>query len=118
MVSITARQAEEPCKHAGGGARRDLCCLVGARGRTARRRQETPLELAGDHRASVSGTELHFVDAGMGPALQLLHGWPITWRHWRQLIPILVSEGWRVVLLPELERRFGPLRGALAVSAI
>jgi len=48
-------------------------------------------------RAPVNGTELHFVDVGNGPVLLLLHGWPVTWRHWRRLIPILVSNGWRVI---------------------
>jgi len=76
---------------------------VGARARAAaavprhRRQEDAPMNDLRHCRASVSGIELHYVDAGHGPVLMLLHGWPVTWRHWRRLIPMLVADGWRVI---------------------
>jgi pimeloyl-ACP methyl ester carboxylesterase len=44
------------------------------------------------------GLRLHYVKAGTGPRVAvLLHGYPQTWREWRQVIPPLVDAGYRVV---------------------
>jgi len=43
---------------------------------------------------------LHLAEAGAGPALLLLHGWPQHWWCWRELIPRLATE-YRV-LAPDL----------------
>jgi pimeloyl-ACP methyl ester carboxylesterase len=44
------------------------------------------------------GVTLHYADAGAGErTIVLLHGFPQTWREWRRLMPLLVSEGYRVV---------------------
>ena len=40
----------------------------------------------------VNGVELHIVEAGEGPALVLLHGWPHTWRVWEPVLPRLARE--------------------------
>ena len=48
-------------------------------------------------RATVNGVELHYVVAGHGPTVLLLHGWPVTWRHFARLVPLLIADGWRVV---------------------
>ena len=39
---------------------------------------------------------LHYVSAGAGEPVVLLHGWPQTWYMWRKIIPIL-AENYRVI---------------------
>ena len=41
------------------------------------------------HRAVANGVWLHFVTAGQGDPVVLLHGWPQTWFEWRHVIPEL-----------------------------
>jgi haloacetate dehalogenase len=43
------------------------------------------------HRAVVNGISMHFVTAGEGPPVVLLHGWPETWYAWRKQIPALAA---------------------------
>jgi pimeloyl-ACP methyl ester carboxylesterase len=50
--------------------------------------------------ASVNGVDLHYVRAGEGPPLLLLHGWPQTWYEWREVIPPLAEE--YTVIAPDL----------------
>jgi pimeloyl-ACP methyl ester carboxylesterase len=61
---------------------------------------------------SAGKVRLHVAEAGEGPPVVLLHGWPQHWYVWRQLIPVL-AENYRVVC-PDL-RGFGwsevPSRG-------
>lgn len=40
-------------------------------------------------RLAVGRDEIHVVTAGSGPALVLLHGWPVTSRHWSRVMPDL-----------------------------
>ena len=49
------------------------------------------------HRIAVNGVELHYVEAGGGPLVVLLHGFPEFWYSWRKQIPALVDAGFRVV---------------------
>ena len=49
---------------------------------------------------AVGGVRLHVAEAGSGPPLVLLHGWPQHWWAWRHLIPRL-AERYRV-LAPDL----------------
>lgn len=51
-------------------------------------------------RVQVSGTTLHTVIAGDGDPVVLLHGWPVTWYHWRHLIPVLARK--HTVIAPDL----------------
>jgi len=51
-------------------------------------------------RARVNGVKLHYVTAGEGPPLVLLHGWPQTWYEWRDVIPDLADE--YTVIAPDL----------------
>jgi pimeloyl-ACP methyl ester carboxylesterase len=48
----------------------------------------------------VRGVRLHVAEAGEGPPLVLLHGWPQHWWEWRRLIPRL-ARSYRV-LAPDL----------------
>jgi pimeloyl-ACP methyl ester carboxylesterase len=59
---------------------------------------ETPggAELA--HRyADLGDVRLHYVEAGEGPLVLLLHGFPQFWYQWRHQVPALVEAGFRVV---------------------
>src|SRR5436305_13722390 len=47
--------------------------------------------------ADLSETRLHFVEAGEGPMVVLLHGFPEFWFSWRLQIPALAEAGFRVV---------------------
>jgi pimeloyl-ACP methyl ester carboxylesterase len=60
-----------------------------------------PLE---HHAAFVNGVRLHYVRAGSGDPVVLLHGWPQTWYQWRKVIPALAER--YTVVAPDL-RGFG-----------
>ena len=47
--------------------------------------------------AVVNGVRLHYVEAGAGPLVVLLHGFPEFWWSWRLQIPALVEAGYHVV---------------------
>jgi pimeloyl-ACP methyl ester carboxylesterase len=68
--------------------------------------QGPPPDLDGvSHRhVDVRGTRLHVAEAGEGPPVVLLHGWPQHWWTWRKVIPALAEE--RRVICPDL-RGFG-----------
>jgi epoxide hydrolase 4 len=54
------------------------------------------VELA--HRyADLGDVRLHYVEAGEGPLVLLLHGFPQFWYQWRHQIPAVVGAGFRVV---------------------
>ena len=42
--------------------------------------------------ADLGDVMLHYVVAGEGPPVVLLHGWPQTWWEWRHIIPILAKK--------------------------
>jgi pimeloyl-ACP methyl ester carboxylesterase len=44
------------------------------------------------HTAQLNGTKLHYVTAGEGPPVMLLHGWPQTWYEWRHVIDLLADD--------------------------
>jgi epoxide hydrolase 4 len=47
--------------------------------------------------ANVGDLQLHYVEAGNGPLVLLLHGFPEFWYGWREQIQPLVKAGYRVV---------------------
>jgi epoxide hydrolase 4 len=47
--------------------------------------------------AEVDGVRLHYVEAGSGPLVVLLHGFPEFWFAWHRQIPMLAEAGFRVV---------------------
>jgi pimeloyl-ACP methyl ester carboxylesterase len=53
------------------------------------------------HAAVVNGVRLHYVEAGAGPLVLLLHGFPESWYSWRHQIGALAAAGFRV-LAPDL----------------
>jgi len=48
-------------------------------------------------RVDVGELSLHYVEAGSGPLVILLHGFPEFWWSWRHQIPALAQAGFRVV---------------------
>jgi pimeloyl-ACP methyl ester carboxylesterase len=55
-----------------------------------------------DHRfATVNGIRLHYVEAGQGPLVVLLHGYPFLWYLWRHQIEALAAAGYRVVAVDQ-----------------
>ena len=53
----------------------------------------------------IEGLPIHYVEAGKGPLVLLLHGFPYTWFEWRHQIGPLAAAGYRVVA-PDI-RGFG-----------
>jgi pimeloyl-ACP methyl ester carboxylesterase len=49
--------------------------------------------------ATLRGVRLHYVEAGEGPLVVLLHGYPEHWYTWRHQIPALAAAGFRVLAL-------------------
>src|ERR1700741_1762920 len=47
--------------------------------------------------AQIGEVELHYVEAGDGPLVVLLHGFPEFWYGWREQIAPLAAAGYRVV---------------------
>jgi pimeloyl-ACP methyl ester carboxylesterase len=52
------------------------------------------------HSARVNGVKYHYALSGSGPAVVLLHGWPVTWLHWHRIIPHLSKQ--YTVIAPDL----------------
>ena len=50
--------------------------------------------------ADLGDVMLHYVLAGEGPPVVLLHGWPQTWWEWRHIIPVLAKN--YTVIAPDL----------------
>jgi pimeloyl-ACP methyl ester carboxylesterase len=68
------------------------------------RGQPPELDGVSHHYVDVNGTRLHVAEAGAGPPVVLLHGWPQHWWIWRKVIPVLSQN--RRVVCPDL-RGFG-----------
>lgn len=52
------------------------------------------------HHADLGEVMLHYVTAGAGDPVVLLHGWPQTWYEWRHIIPALAER--YTVIAPDL----------------
>lgn len=63
-------------------------------------RSQTSADTIVSHTAEVEGVKLHYLTAGHGPAVILLHGYTQTSRMWRPLIPQLASKF--TVIAPDL----------------
>lgn len=57
----------------------------------------TGLEAVGDAYADVNGIRLHYMEAGEGPLVVLLHGFPEFWYSWRHQLPALADAGFHAV---------------------
>ena len=52
------------------------------------------------HFANLGDVNLHYVTAGSGFPLVLLHGWPQSWYAWRHVLPVLAAK--YQVIMPDL----------------
>src|SRR3954464_9761059 len=52
------------------------------------------------HFTSANGVHVHYAEAGSGPPLVLLHGWPQHWWAWRKVL--LALAGTHRVVCPDL----------------
>ena len=52
------------------------------------------------HQRTVNGFRMHYVTAGSGYPLVLLHGWPQSWFEWRKIIPALAQH--YQIIVPDL----------------
>ena len=52
------------------------------------------------HQRTVNGFRMHYVTAGSGYPLVLLHGWPQSWYEWRKIIPALAQHF--TIIAPDL----------------
>jgi pimeloyl-ACP methyl ester carboxylesterase len=59
--------------------------------------ESIPLEVTHGEAQVGGGIKLHYVEAGEGPLVVLLHGFPEFWYAWRRQIPALAAAGFRVV---------------------
>jgi pimeloyl-ACP methyl ester carboxylesterase len=62
--------------------------LTGSQGAETESRDTATVELE-HHDAELGEITLHYVTAGSGDPVVLLHGWPQTWYEWRLLMPLL-----------------------------
>jgi pimeloyl-ACP methyl ester carboxylesterase len=62
-----------------------------------------------------NGIRMHIAEAGSGPLVVLLHGFPESWNSWRHQLEALAAEGYRVVA-PDL-RGYGQTDRPEAVEA-
>lgn len=46
-----------------------------------------------------TGVRIHAVEQGEGPLVLLVHGFPESWRSWRQQLPALAAAGYRAVAI-------------------
>lgn len=54
-----------------------------------------------EHRTAIAnGVRLHYLIAGEGPPLLLLHGWPVSAEMWRRVFPALAAK--RTVIAPDM----------------
>ncbi len=51
------------------------------------------------HVVKIDGARFHYVTAGSGDPVLLIPGWPESWIAWRNVVPLLVRAGRRVVVL-------------------
>lgn len=66
------------------------------------------------HVVDVAGTRLHCVEAGTGPLVLLVHGFPESWYSWRHQLPALAAAGYRAVAIDV--RGYGRSSKPLAVE--
>lgn len=91
MANLTRREALVLGSGVGAAA---IAAIRGARAAVA----DVDDPRSFDHRfATVNGIRMHYVEAGQGPLVLMLHGYPFLWYLWRHQIKALAAAGYRVV---------------------
>ncbi|MDH6129438.1 alpha/beta hydrolase [Kitasatospora sp. GP82] len=72
-------------------------------------------EISHRHVESASGLRMHIAEAGTGPLVLLLHGFPESWYSWRHQLTALAEAGYHVVA-PD-QRGYGRTGGPAEVEA-
>lgn len=67
------------------------------------------------HVVDAAGTRIHCVEAGDGPLVLLVHGFPESWYSWRHQLPAFADAGYRAVAIDV--RGYGRSSKPLAVDA-
>ena len=49
--------------------------------------------------AMVNGARMHWAEAGQGPVVLMVHGFPESWYSWRNQLPALAAAGYRAVAI-------------------
>ena len=62
-----------------------------------------------------NGIRMHYEEAGSGPMVVLLHGFPESWHSWRHQLPAIAAAGFRAIA-PDL-RGYGQTSRPEAVEA-
>ncbi len=44
-----------------------------------------------------NGIDVHIAEAGEGPLVLMIHGWPESWYSWRHQLPALADAGYHAV---------------------
>src|SRR5690606_25014268 len=71
---------------------------VGAVARSGTRPRDSLRSHRMQHRSTpANGIGIHYVEAGSGPPIVLLHGFPEFWYAWRRQLPALAAAGFRAV---------------------
>src|SRR4051794_31032626 len=98
------RGADQGAPGRDAGARERTSCQGQSREEIAMSTAEALTSLVSDGRtelregyADVGDVQLHYIDAGDGPLVVLLHGFPEFWYGWRRQIAPLAAAGFRVV---------------------
>ncbi len=100
-MGLTMSWAESSAARDPGGRMRDAQIADGASHDSVKTTERVLLPMphvdAVEHRfLDVRGARFHVAEAGDGPPLVLLHGWPQHWWSWREVIPPL-AERFRVI---------------------
>jgi pimeloyl-ACP methyl ester carboxylesterase len=67
-----------------------------------------------DHVISANGIRIHVMEAGDGPLVLLVHGFPESWYSWRNQLPVLAEAGYRAAAIDV--RGYGRSSKPLAVD--
>src|SRR5688572_4491147 len=66
-------------------------------GLAATRRQPAGRPAITHRHIETNGISMHIAEAGTGPLVMLVHGWPELWYSWRHQLPALAAAGYHAV---------------------
>lgn len=66
------------------------------------------------HQVNALGTRIHVAEAGSGPAVLFIHGFPESWYSWRYQLPAVAAAGYRAIAIDV--RGYGRSAAPAAIS--